>query len=142
MKINQYLVLIVPILILSSYGTVRADNWEDDIRGLNSSEWSLARNNYFGLQYSRTTFSADTDEIVDFNTTALEWLDYNPTALVARFGIYVAENVSIEGRYGFGVAHDSITSSGIRVDSEINYIFSVYGVVYADLSANVQFMLY
>jgi hypothetical protein len=115
MKINQYLVLIVPILILSSYGTVRADNWEDDIRGLNSSEWSLARNNYFGLQYSRTTFSVDTDEIVDFN----------PTALVARSGIYVAENVSIEGRYGFGVAHDSITSSGIRVDSEINYIFTL-----------------
>jgi hypothetical protein len=142
MKINQYLVLIVPILILSSYGTVRADNWKDDIRGVNSSEWSLARDNYFGLRYNRTTFSADTDEIVDFNTTALEWLDYNPTALVARFGIYVAENVSIEGRYGFGVAHDSITSSGIRVDSEINYIFSVYGVVYADLSANVQFMLY
>jgi hypothetical protein len=142
MKINQYLVLIVPIVILSSYGTVRADNWKDDIRGVNSSEWSLARDNYFGLRYNRTTFSADTDEIVDFNTTALEWLDYNPTALVARFGIYVAENVSIEGRYGFGVAHDSITSSGIRVDSEINYIFSVYGVVYADLSANVQFMLY
>jgi hypothetical protein len=142
MKINQYLVLIVPIVILSSYGTVRADNWKDDIRGVNSSEWSLARDNYFGLRYNRTTFSADTDEIVDFNTTALEWLDYNPTALVARFGIYVAENVSIEGRYGFGVAHDSITSSGIRVDSEINYIFSVYGVVYADLSANVQFMLF
>ena len=112
MKINQYLVLIVPIVILSSYGTVRADNWKDDRRGVNSSEWSLARDNYFGLRYNRTTFSADTDEIVDFNTTALEWLDYNPTALVARFGIYVAENVSIEGRYGFGVAHDSITSSG------------------------------
>jgi hypothetical protein len=128
MKNNQYLVLLASILILSSYGTVNAANWRDDIRGDSLSGMSLSEDTYFGLGYSVTKFSVDGASSVDLN----------PTALVARFGTYVTENISIEGRYGIGVEHDSITTSGVRLDEKIDSIFGAYGLVHADLSADVS----
>jgi hypothetical protein len=127
MKKNQYLALLLTsILILTSYGTVNATSWKDDLRGVNSSGSSLSDDIYFGLGYSVTKFSVD----------GAGSLDTNPTALVGRFGGFATENFAIEGRYGLGVAHDSITISGGRLNEKIDSIFGVYGILHANLSAD------
>jgi hypothetical protein len=82
--------------------------------------------NYFGLGYGMVTYSED------------GLGDVNPTALVGRLGTYVTNNVSIEGRYGFGLIDDSLVISGVTVDVEIDSIMGVYGVVHNDISADAS----
>ena len=125
MEGKQYLVLLASILILSSFGTIKAA-WNDDLRGEKSS--LIGGGNYVGLQYAITTYSEDGSS------------DINPTALIARFGTYTTENFSIEGRYGVGLTDDTIAViSGVPINIEIDSIMGLYGVVHSDVSADASF---
>jgi outer membrane immunogenic protein len=122
MEGKQYLVLLASILILSGYGTARAAAWNDDLRGENSP--SNKSDSYFGLQYGMVTYSED------------ELSDLNPSVLIFRFGQHATENFSIEGRFGLGVADDSLDISGVNLSLEIDSVIGVYGVIHAGSSAD------
>jgi hypothetical protein len=76
---------------------------------------------YLGLQFATTTF-----EISGIDA------DWEPTALIGRFGHYLSESFSLEGRLGFGISDDTINFSGpggsIDVEVELDTLFGVYGV--------------
>lgn len=67
----QQLVLLASILILSSYGTVGATNWNDDIRGENSSsnnnsdDTTLDKNFSVGVSSYRTTIATSFSGVDD-----------------------------------------------------------------------------
>ena len=55
----------------------------------------------------------------------------NPTALGFRGGMYIADNVAIEGRYSFGLSDDTVTVfvpgvGNINVDLELESALSVF----------------
>ncbi|MCP4765389.1 MAG: porin family protein [Gammaproteobacteria bacterium] len=74
---------------------------------------------YVGGQYSITTFDLD-----DFDET-------EPTALVLRLGHYMTDNISIEGRLGFGLEDDDIEVGPEKIDIEIDKLYGIYGVLHS-----------
>jgi outer membrane immunogenic protein len=76
---------------------------------------------YTGFQYALGTYSED------------GFPDTNPNAIVGRFGKYLKDDFSIEGRLGVGVGDDSATVSGIDVSIEIDTVFGVYGLKHVDI---------
>lgn len=76
------------------------------------------RPNYFaGLQFAQTTYQASGGDE-----------DLDPTVLVGRFGYYYSENISLEGRFGVGLARDSVSGYGSTATVEIDQIAGIYGV--------------
>ena len=78
---------------------------------------------YFGIQYSMVTFSES------------GFPDFEPVALVGRYGKFTSDNFAIEGRLGFGLSDDTQNIIGIDVDLEIDHILGVYGAFYHGTSS-------
>ena len=62
-----------------------------------------------------------------------------PTAVVFRYGQFVNENVSVEGRFGLGLQDDEIDAGGFDVDIEVDSLFGVYVAVHAFGETNSSF---
>ena len=97
---------------------------------LSSSTLSAAEGDqYFGLQYASTTFEFAGE-------------DWEPTALMGRYGKYIDDNFAIEGRLGIGTDSDtlSITNDPIvgnaSVEIEIDTLIGIYGVGSHDINEN------
>ena len=65
--------------------------------------------------------------------------DFNPTALIGRFGGYLTPNFSLEGRLGLGLQDDTqflpeFGASGRDVTLELDYILGVYGTGHINLT--------
>lgn len=59
--------------------------------------------------------------------------EVNPTAIIGRFGKYLDDNFSIEGRYGIGLQDDSVNVFGIDASLKIDTLFGVYGIWSLDI---------
>jgi len=83
---------------------------------------------YYGLGYGMTTYSEN------------GYSDFKPTALLGKFGEYLTDNVSIEGRFAIGLGDDTQNISGTVVDLsvEIDYLMGVYGVVHTDINSDAS----
>jgi len=78
-------------------------------------------NQYFGLQYGALNFE---------NNNGVEW---DPNAILGRFGSFLSDNFALEGRIGIGTSSDTVTAflpgTGIvDVELEIDTLFGLYGV--------------
>lgn len=69
---------------------------------------------YFGGQYAMVTYDED-------NLPEAE-----PSVIVGRAGLFITDNVSVEGRFGFGLEDDTISALGVDVDAEIDNFFGGY----------------
>ena len=78
---------------------------------------------YGGLQYGLFTYAED------------GFPDAEPTALVGRYGQFVNDNVSVEGRFGIGLQDDTV----LGVDVEIDTLFGLYGVFHTSSNSNTSF---
>ncbi len=65
--------------------------------------------------------------------------DADPTALVGRFGKFVTDNVSVEGRFGIGLSDDETEFLGIDIDIDIETVFGVYLLGHAAPSGGNSF---
>jgi outer membrane immunogenic protein len=81
---------------------------------------------YVGLQYGLFTYDEDGID------------EAEPTALVARIGAFVNDNVAIEGRFGFGLQDDTVNVFNTDVDVEIDNLFGVYGVFHATSNSDAS----
>ncbi len=77
---------------------------------------------YLGGGFGMVTYDEDGIEEVE------------PTVLLGRLGHFVADNIAIEGRLGFGIGDDSVNVSGVNVDFEIDQVAGVYGVGHLPLA--------
>jgi len=76
---------------------------------------------YFGIQYGAGDYS---EKGISKN--------FNPTALIGRFGYYLRPGLSIEGRLGFGIEDDTqfvpeFGTSGLDASLKLDSIMGVYG---------------
>jgi opacity protein-like surface antigen len=90
--------------------------------------------NYFGIQYGIGNYSEDGIS-----------QEFNPTALIGRFGYYFHPSFSIEGRLGLGLQDDTQFLSEFGVDGfdatlELDSIIGVYGTGHFNL--NESFSIY
>jgi hypothetical protein len=96
----------------------------------NSSALTAAEGDqYFGLQYASTTF--EIDGLGE---------DWEPAVLTGRYGKYLSDNFSLEGRLGIGAGDDTINFSGpggsIDIEVEIDTLFGIYGVGHHAINNN------
>jgi opacity protein-like surface antigen len=85
-----------------------------------------AGSTYAGVQYAWATYEED----------GLE--DFNPTAVVGRFGHYFNDHFSLEGRVGVGASEDSVSYGSLTADVEIDNFFGIYGVGHLPLTDAVS----
>ncbi|MFC1589582.1 porin family protein [Pseudomonadota bacterium] len=83
---------------------------------------------YFGIQYG----------IGDYDEDGLS-NSFSPTALMARVGLNVNSNLSVEGRLGFGLQDDTqflaeLGGSGLDAQYELDSIIGVYALGHVDLA--------
>ena len=78
---------------------------------------------YGGFQYGLLTYSED------------GFPDLEPTALAGRYGQFVNDNISVEGRFGIGMQDD--TALGVSI--ELDTFYGVYGVAHASSNSDVSF---
>jgi outer membrane immunogenic protein len=71
---------------------------------------------YWGAQYALVTYDESGFDEVE------------PTALVLRLGRFVTENISIEGRLGFGLEDDEVDVGPFDVEVEVDNLYGIYGV--------------
>ncbi len=81
---------------------------------------------YGGLQYALVTYDEDGFD------------EAEPTALVGRYGQFVNDSVSIEGRIGFGLSDDSVDVGAFDIDIEVNHLFGIYGVFHANSNSDTS----
>jgi len=86
--------------------------------------YSAEGDSYLGIQYG----------IVTFSESGIP--DFEPTALVGRYGKFTSDNVAVEGRLGIGLSDDSQNIFGLDVDLEIDHILGVYGAYYSGTSSS------
>lgn len=104
---NKYLfALIIPILFSTQTFAQRANS------------------TYGGIQYAMVTYDED------------GFQDVEPSALVGRFGKFINDNVSIEGRFGFGLQDDTVTVfdpflGNVDIDFEVDNLIGVYAVLHS-----------
>jgi outer membrane immunogenic protein len=72
--------------------------------------------NYWGAQYALVTYDESGFD------------EAEPTALVLRLGRFVTENISIEGRLGFGLEDDEVDVGPFDVEIEVDKVYGIYGV--------------
>ncbi len=65
--------------------------------------------------------------------------DADPTALVGRFGKFMTDSVSLEGRFGIGLSDDETEFLGIDVDIDIETIIGVYVLGHATTGGDNSF---
>lgn len=87
---------------------------------------------YAGLQYALVTYDEEGFDEVE------------PTALVGKFGRFVNDNISIEGRLGIGLADDDIdvTIPGLgtfEAEVEVDMLYGAYLVAHSDKTGNLNF---
>ena len=71
---------------------------------------------YGGVQYS----------IVEIDLDGIG--DVEPTALVGKLGVFVNDNIALEGRFGIGLQDDDI----FGIDVDVERIIGFYGVFHAN----------
>jgi len=76
---------------------------------------------YTGFQYAMGTYSEDGVP------------DFNPNAIVGRFGKYIEDDFSLEGRFGFGMGDDTVNYLGVDVSIEVDTFMGVYGLKHIDI---------
>ncbi len=86
--------------------------------------YSAEGDSYLGIQYG----------IVTFSESGIP--DFEPTALVGRYGKFTSDNLAVEGRLGIGLSDDSQNIFGLDVDLEIDHILGVYGAYYSGTSSS------
>ena len=87
--------------------------------------YSAEGDSYLGIQYG----------IVTFSESGIP--DFEPTALVGRYGKFTSDNIAVEGRLGFGLSDDSQDIGiGVDADIEIDHILGVYGAYYSGTSSS------
>jgi len=72
--------------------------------------------NYWGAQYALVTYDESGFD------------EAEPTALVLRLGRFVTENISVEGRLGFGLQDDEIDVGPFDVEIEVDKLYGIYGL--------------
>jgi len=72
--------------------------------------------NYWGAQYALVTYDESGFD------------DVEPTALVLRIGRFMTDNISIEGRLGFGLQEDDIDFGPFNIEVEVDKLYGIYGV--------------
>ena|SRR5690554_843016 len=77
---------------------------------------------YGGFQYALGTYSEDGFD------------DANPNALVGRYGKFVNDNFAIEGRIGFGIGDDSISTTFGDISIEADTLIGVYGLGHVEIN--------
>lgn len=86
---------------------------------------------YVGVQYAVGNYSEDGIS-----------QDFNPTALVGRFGRYFTPNFSIEARLGIGLQDDTQFlpefGSGLDATLELDTIIGAYATGHVDISESVS----
>lgn len=78
---------------------------------------------YAGVQYAIGTYNEDGFE------------EINPTALIGRYGKYINDGFSLEGRFGIGLQDDSINIFGTDVSLKLDTLFGIYGVGHVSINA-------
>ena len=71
---------------------------------------------YAGIQYTNLDLSDSSGDSV------------SPSAIVGRFGVYINESVSVEGRLGIGAGDDTIDAGPFDIAIELDTLYGVYGV--------------
>lgn len=79
---------------------------------------------YIGAQYGYGFYSQDNVP------------DFNPGAVVGRFGAFGAANLAIEGRVGAGVQDDTQTVGANDVTLELDTLLGMYGVGHFNFGRN------
>ena len=72
--------------------------------------------NYWGAQYALVTYD---EKGID---------EFEPTALVFRLGRFITDNISVEGRLGFGLQDDDVDIGAINAEVEVDKLYGFYGV--------------
>lgn len=70
---------------------------------------------YMGANFSSVTYKED------------GFPSANPTAISLKVGNQINRNFAVEGRFGFGLASDTINAFGIPVEIEVKNYYGVYG---------------
>ncbi len=87
--------------------------------------YSAEGDSYLGIQYGIVTVSES------------GFPDFEPTALVGRYGKFTSDNIAVEGRLGFGLSDDTQDIGiGVDADIEIDHILGVYGAYYFGTSSS------
>ena len=96
-----------------------------------SNSYAAEGDTYMGVQYSMVTYSET------------GFPDFEPVALIGRYGSFTSDNFAIEGRFGIGLADDTQNiGSGFDGVIEIDSMFGVYGVGYADTGSTRVYGLF
>ena len=82
--------------------------------GAAAADPTSAGTTYIGGQYAAVTYSEDNVP------------DAEPSAIVGRAGTFISDNLSIEGRFGFGLEDDTVSLAGVDVDVEIDNFIGGY----------------
>jgi opacity protein-like surface antigen len=82
---------------------------------------------YFGINLSRGEYSED--GISE---------DFNPLAIIGKFGYCVHKNFAIEGRLGIGLTDDEKEVYGYDVSLELDSLIGFYGKGILDLNERIQ----
>lgn len=77
---------------------------------------------YFGAQFS----------MLNYDEVGIS--EISPTALILRGGVFLADNLALETRFGIGLGDDSTTYQGIDVAVELDTLFGAYMVGYLPVS--------
>ena len=85
-------------------------------------------NNYVGAQYALVTIPDDSGLVGDVD----------PAAGVIRLGTYINDAVSVEGRFGIGLAADTKNIEGVDVDFDVDTIVGFYGVFNAQTNSDAS----
>lgn len=112
---NRLIITLLSTTLLIITGTVAADP---------------EGSSYLGLQYGVGKYS-------EKNISK----DFNPTALIARFGYFFRPNYSIEGRIGTGLKGDTkflpeFGLNGLKARFELDSILGIYGTGHIDMTAS------
>ena len=87
---------------------------------------------YIGIQYG----------VADYSEKGIS-KNFNPTALIGRYGYYFYPSLSIEGRLGFGVRDDTkfvreFGTSGLDATLELGSILGIYGTGHISLAESLS----
>lgn len=82
---------------------------------------------YFGINISRVEYSED--GISE---------DFNPLAIIGKFGYCLHKNFAIEGRLGIGLTDDEKEVYGYDASLELDYLIGFYGKGFLDLNEKIQ----
>lgn len=79
-------------------------------------------NTYVGVSYGLGTYNEDGVE------------ELNPTGLMGKYGKYMSDGFSLEGRFGIGLQDDSVNLLGVDVSLDFDTLFGVYGVGHVNVN--------